>query len=104
MAIYEAKKDGETVFLTDSPYYIKRHPNGCFTPAKDQREATGISANGTVYNLLGKSLGDDLTLDTVALIKVDGGNLFGDIHEVEANIDEMIVHQEYRLTVLELGL
>lgn len=83
---------GET-YLTEKPNFIRKHENGCFV-LTDEATAEGVAYNGTPY----------LFKDGVICCEVDKG---ADILETERTVsdnDAMNVDQEYRLTLLELGL
>ena len=83
---------GET-HLTEKPNFIRKHENGCFV-LTDVNHAEGIAYHGTPY----------LFKDGAMVCEVDKG---ADILETEKTVsdnDAMSVDQEYRLTLLELGL
>ena len=83
---------GET-HLTEKPNFIRKHENGCFV-LTDEATAEGVAYNGTPY----------LFKDGVICCEVDKGT---DILETERTVsdnDAMNIDQEYRLTLLELGL
>ena len=83
---------GET-HLTEKPNFIRKHENGCFV-LTDEAAAEGVAYNGTPY----------LFADGDIYYEVDKGS---DILETERTVsdnDAMNVDQEYRLTLLELGL
>ena len=83
---------GET-HLTEKPNFIRKHENGCFV-LTDEATAEGVAYNGTPY----------LFADGAICCEVDKGD---DILETERTVsdnDAMNVDQEYRLTLLELGL
>ena len=83
---------GET-HLTEKPNFIRKHENGCFIPT-DVNHAEGVAYHGTPY----------LFADGAICYEVDKG---ADILETEKTVsdnDAMSVDQEYRLTLLELGL
>ena len=83
---------GET-HLTEKPNFIRKHENGCFV-LTDEAMAEGVAYNGTPY----------LFKDGAICYEVDKG---ADILETEKTVsdnDAMNVDQEYRLTLLELGL
>ena len=83
---------GET-HLTEKPNFIRKHENGCFVPT-DEAMAEGVAYHGTPY----------LFADGAICYEVDKG---ADILETEKTVsdnDAMSVDQEYRLTLLELGL
>ena len=83
---------GET-YLTEKPNFIRKHESGCFV-LTDKDRAEGVAYNGTPY----------LFADGAMVCEVDKG---ADILETEKTVsdnDAMNVDQEYRLTLLELGL
>ena len=83
---------GET-YLTEKPTFIRKHENGCFV-LTDVNHAEGVAYHGTPY----------LFVDGAICYEVDKG---ADILETEKTVsdnDAMSVDQEYRLTLLELGL
>ena len=83
---------GET-YLTEKPNFIRKHENGCFV-LTDKDHAEGVAYHGTPH----------LFADGVICYEVDKG---ADILETERTVsdnDAMNVDQEYRLTLLELGL
>ena len=83
---------GETV-LTEKVNYIRVHKNGVYL-LTDVNHAEGVAYHGTPY----------LFADGAICYEVDKG---ADILETEKTVsdnDAMSVDQEYRLTLLELGL
>ena len=91
--MYEIIKDGAVLALTESSNYIRLHPDGVYILC-EQKEAQGVAYNGTPY----------LFADGAICCEVDKG---ADILETERTVsdnDAMNVDQEYRLTLLELGL
>ena len=83
---------GET-HLTEKPNFIRKHENGCFV-LTDVNHADGVAYHGTPY----------LFADGAICYEVDKG---ADILETEKTVsdnDAMSIDQEYRLTLLELGL
>lgn len=83
---------GET-HLTEKPTFIRKHENGCFV-LTGVNHAEGVAYHGTPY----------LFADGAICYEVDKG---ADILETEKTVsdnDAMSVDQEYRLTLLELGL
>ena len=85
--------DGRELGMTERPYYIMLSENGSYTPCSE-KEAQGVAYNGTPY----------LFSDGAICYEVDKG---ADILETEKTVsdnDAMNVDQEYRLTLLELGL
>ena len=83
---------GETI-LTEKVNYIRVHKNGVYL-LTDVNHAEGVAYHGTPY----------LFADGAICYEVDKG---ADILETEKTVsdnDAMNVDQEYRLTLLELGL
>ena len=83
---------GET-YLTEKPTFIRKHENDCFV-LTDINHAEGVAYHGTPY----------LFADGAICYEVDKG---ADILATEKTVsdnDAMSVDQEYRLTLLELGL
>ena len=83
---------GESI-LTEKVNYIRVHRNGVYL-LTDINNAEGVAHNGTPY----------LFKDGAICCEVDKG---ADILETERTVsdnDAMNVDQEYRLTLLELGL
>ena len=83
---------GET-YLTEKVNYIRVHKNGVYL-LTDVNHAEGVAYHGTPY----------LFKDGAICCEVDKG---ADILETEKTVsdnDAMNVDQEYRLTLLELGL
>lgn len=92
---------GATVALTEAPNYITKADNGCFVLCRPE-EAEGIAWEGSPYAILGKEL--EGAVGTVLLQKIDGGREIRTLETAAADTDTMMVDQEYRLTMLELGL
>ena len=91
--MYEIRKDGGVIALTEKPNFIRKHENGCFV-LTDVNHADGVAYHGTPY----------LFADGAICYEVDKG---ADILETEKTVsdnDAMSIDQEYRLTLLELGL
>ena len=83
---------GET-HLTEKLAYVRKHSSNVFL-ITDQQRAEGVAYHGTPY----------LFADGAICYEVDKG---ADILETEKTVsdnDAMTVDQEYRLTLLELGL
>ena len=100
--MYKIIKDGETVAMTEAPNYIRMAGNGCriLCPAE---EAEGIAHGGQVFHLMGRP---DLegAAATIMLEETDAGAEIQAAKLAAEDADGMIVDQEYRLTLLELGL
>jgi len=87
--------------MTEAPTYIKQARNGCYILCPEP-EASGIAFAGTTYHLLGREGMEDV--ETVMLEEIDAGAEIQATRQQAADADGMIVDQEYRLTLLELGL
>lgn len=70
--MYEIIKDGAVLALTESPNYIRLHPDGFYILC-DQSEAQGIALDGTPYHLFGRTAIDGL--ETVVLVEIDSGRI-----------------------------
>ena len=99
--MYKIIQDGVTIAMTDAPIFIKMQDNGCYALCT-QKDATGIVSGGVVYQLLGNIL--DGAAETVMLEEMDAGAELNKTAATTADIDAIVVDQEYRLTILELGL
>ena len=99
--MYRIIKDGVSIGMTEAPNYIKKAANGCFNLCPEP-EASGIVFEGNPYHLLGRDGMDEL--ETVALQEVDSGLEMMAQNESLEYADAMNVDQEYRLTLLELGI
>lgn len=91
--MYKIITNTDETHLTEKPTFIRKHENGCFV-LTDVNHAEGVAYHGTPY----------LFADGAICYEVDKG---ADILETEKTVsdnDAMSVDQEYRLTLLELGL
>lgn len=94
--------DGTVLALTEDVTYIKQADNGCYILCPEP-DASGISYAGTPYHLLGRgSLGDDV--ESVMLEPTDIGSWVLTTKTAIDDADALNVDQEYRLTLLELGI
>lgn len=75
-------------------------PNGCFILCPE-RDAQGISFAGEVYHLFGRN---KIGKESVLLERIDSGGVLFDMDSRLADTDAMTVDQEYRITLLELGI
>ena len=80
--MYEIIKDGAVLALTESPNYIRLHPDGFYILC-DQLEAQGVALNGTPYHLFGRAAMDGL--ETVMLVETDAGRVLKE-HETVNSI------------------
>lgn len=94
--------DGGSIGMTDAPVYIKKAANGCYILCPEPK-AQGICFADTVYNLLDRQPMDGVD-DTVMLETVDAGKLQAAATIAIQDADTMNVDQEFRLTLLELGI
>lgn len=95
--------DGAGLGMTEAPVYIMQAANGCFVLCSEPKMVQGICFAGTVYNLLGKQAMTGVE-NTVMLEPVDAGELQAAANTAIRDADAMNVDQEYRLTLLELGI
>ena len=94
--------DGTVLALTEDVTYIKQADNGCYILCPEP-DASGISFAGTPYHLLGRDpLGDDV--ESVMLEPTDIGSWVLATKTAIDDADALNVDQEYRLTLLELGI
>ncbi len=99
--MYKVTRDGVCLGMTEAPNYIKQVDNGCFNLCPEP-EASGIVFVGTAYHLLGREGMEDV--ETVMLEETDAGAEIQAAKLAAEDADGMLVDQEYRLTLLELGL
>lgn len=50
--MYEIRKDGGVIALTEKPNYIRRHADGFYILCEEE-DAQGVAVDGTVYRLMG---------------------------------------------------
>lgn len=70
--MYEIIKDGAVLALTESPNYIRLHPDGFYILCSE-KEAQGVALNGTPYHLFGRTSMEGL--ETVILVETDAGRI-----------------------------
>ena len=70
--MYEIIKDGAVLALTESPNYIRLHPDGFYILCSE-KEAQGVALNGTPYHLFGRASMEGL--ETVVLAEADAGRI-----------------------------
>nr|DAT41570.1 MAG TPA: hypothetical protein [Caudoviricetes sp.] len=68
--MYEIRKDGEAIALTEKPNYIRRHEDGYYVLC-DEKEAQGIAVNGTAYHLMNRPSMEGV--ETVFVTEIDAG-------------------------------
>lgn len=83
---------GET-YLTEKLTYVRKHSGGVFL-ITDQKRAEGVGYQGNFY----------LFSDGAQVCEVDAGETLASTQQSVVDADSMNVDQEYRLTLLELGL
>lgn len=66
--MYEIRKDGGVIALTEKPNYIRRHADGFYILCEEE-DAQGVAVDGTVYRLMGRTGLDELK--EVQLIEKD---------------------------------
>ena len=69
--MYEIIKDGAVLALTESPNYIRLHPDGFYILC-DQSEAQGVAVDGVPYALSEGALG---ACESVIVVKRDTGHI-----------------------------
>ena len=69
--MYEIRKDGAVLALTDAPNYIQMHPEGFYILC-GQKDAQGVAVNGVPYALSEGALGE---CETVIVVERDTGNI-----------------------------
>ena len=99
--MYEIRKDDAVLALTEKPNYIYRHGDG-FYALCDEAQAQGIAVNGKPYSLHGRTPMEGC--DSVLLVETDAGTLLVEARHAADDADALTVDQEYRLTMLELGI
>ena len=70
--MYEIIKDGAVLALTESPNYIRLHPDGFYILCSE-KEAQGVALNGTPYHMFGRASMEGL--ETVMLVETDAGRV-----------------------------
>ena len=53
--MYEIRKDGGVIALTEKPNYIRRHADGFYILCEEE-DAQGVAVDGTVYRLMGRDI------------------------------------------------
>ena len=96
------KSDNSSIALVENLVYIKLQNNGRFI-VTDEESAQGIVVNGRPYQLINKKKLND-TLEEIIIVNTNSGELITDIISIQDNTDDLMVDQEYRLTLLELGV
>ncbi len=94
-------KDGRSLGMTEAPTYIKQAENGCYVLCQEP-EASGIVFDSVIYHLLDREPLDGA--ETVVLVKVDAGQALTQTQAALSDADMLNVDQEYRLTLLGLGI
>lgn len=94
-------KAGAGIGLTENLNYIKKAENGCYILCPEH-DASGIVFEGVAYHLLGRAAMDEL--ETVSLEQADAGTEISKAKSAVKDADAFNVDQEYRLTLLELGI
>nr|DAG25272.1 MAG TPA: hypothetical protein [Caudoviricetes sp.] len=80
-------------YLTEKVNYIRKHDSGVYL-LTDAGRAEGVAYRGTPY----------LFRDGAQVCEVDAGETVHTTEKTVSDNDAMNVDQEYRLTLLELGL
>lgn len=74
--MYEIRKDGGVIALTEKPNYIRRHADGFYILCEEE-DAEGVAYHGTPY----------LFKDGAMCCEVDGGNV---IEETQGYLDALL--------------
>lgn len=99
--MYNVKKDGEIIAMTEKLHFIKQSKNGIFVKC-DEKDAQGIAVKNTPYNLLGR---EPMTgCETVLVFEIDAGEHLKNSDENQLVSDALVIDHEYRLTLLEMGV
>ena len=69
--MYEIRKDGAVLALTESPNYIRLHPDGFYILC-EQTDAQGVAVDGVPYALSEGALGE---CESVIVVKRDTGHI-----------------------------
>ena len=99
--MYKIIKDGAVLAQTEALNYVRRQENGHFGLC-EEADAQGIVHNGTVYHLHGREALEGQ--ETVVLEEFDAGAEMENTRNAVIDADAMNVDQEFRLTLLELGI
>lgn len=91
--MYRINTPTET-YLTEHATWVKPHPSGSAYLLCDQKKAAGVMYQGKPY----------LYQDGCSVEEVDMGKPIYTMEKTVSDNDAMNVDQEYRLTLLELGL
>ena len=78
--MYEIRKDGAVLALTEKPNYIYRHEDG-FYALCDEAQAQGIAVNGTPYSLHGRTPMEGC--ETVILVESDAGGILQKMEQTD---------------------
>ena len=82
--MYEIRKDGGVIALTEKPNYIRRHADGFYILCEEE-DAQGVAVDGTVYRLMGHTGLDEL--EEVQLIEKDTGTVLQSSSEAVGSTD-----------------
>ena len=80
--MYEIRKDGAVLALTESPNYIRLHPDGFYILC-EKTEAQGVAVNGVPYALSEGALG---ACEAVIVVKRDAGHI---LQEQECDLGKL---------------
>lgn len=96
--------DGTEIGIFEEARYIRKAKNGCYVQC-EKKDAEGVAAGGEAYSLVGKDQLDDK--EFVFVGQVDAGALAMQTERNAtdgADLLDLSVDHEYRLTMLELGV
>lgn len=91
--MYKITTPAGEIYLTEKVNYIRVHTTGVYL-LTDVNHAEGVAYHGTPY----------LFRDGAVVCEVDAGSNLSAAEKTVSDNDAMNVDQEYRLTLLELGL
>lgn len=97
---------GELIAYIEEPVWNRWNPSShCYIGVKSEREAQGVAYQGIPYQLFGHESYESGNEEATAIIKeMDAGPMLQEQEEAMRDADEMMVDQELRLTMLELGI
>jgi hypothetical protein len=98
--MYKIIKENNIITFIDNPIFIKQLSNGNYTPT-EKRFATGIVIDNEIYTINGNAIEGK---ESVVIEEINNGTKFYEVELIQDNMDELLIDQEYRITLLELGV
>lgn len=98
--MYKIIKNNHIITFVDNPIFVRQLSNGNYSPV-DEKRATGIVVNDVIYAFNGSVLEGK---ESVSIEEINNGTKFYEVDQIQDNMDELLIDQEYRLTLLELGV